>query len=247
MTINDQIRDEKLQYGINREAAKISALSSGKIDKYEYLTGEEISPSNQQQIIEQLTFTSSPLRKAFEKQIKTIEDQEQKQVEAKKTYNIILNKRLDEIHKISDKIDYNKLTYYLKNSRISPINFIRFRSPLHIFNEMKNGNISWKKAEEEQDLLKASFGGITSGNPKHKSDSQLDTIENVKNLRDLRQKIIDLFNNNTKITSETIYKWKQNETTGIGLKTLTPKQMLQRLPIALAQVKTANNSESLLN
>ena len=48
MTIEDQIKDEKLQYDINRKAAKISALSSGTIDKYEYLTGEEILPSNQQ-------------------------------------------------------------------------------------------------------------------------------------------------------------------------------------------------------
>ena len=78
MTINDQIRDEKLQYDINREAAKISALSSGKIRKYEYLTGEDILPSNQQQIIEQAKFTYSP----FEKQIKTIEDQGQKQIKA---------------------------------------------------------------------------------------------------------------------------------------------------------------------
>ena len=76
MTINDQIRDEKLQYDINREAAKISALSSGEIRKYEYLTGEDILPSNQQQIIEQAKFTYFPLGKAFEKQIKTIEDQE---------------------------------------------------------------------------------------------------------------------------------------------------------------------------
>ena len=82
MTINDQIRDEKLQYDINREAAKISALSSGKIHKYEYLTGEDILPSNQQQIIEQTKFTYFPLGKAFEKQIKTIEDQEQKQIKA---------------------------------------------------------------------------------------------------------------------------------------------------------------------
>ena len=81
MKINDQIRDEKLQYDINRDAAKISALSSGKIDKYEYLTGEEILPSNQQQIIEQAKFTYSPLGKAFEKQIKTIEDQGQKHIE----------------------------------------------------------------------------------------------------------------------------------------------------------------------
>ena len=84
MTINDQIRDEKSKYDIKREAAKISALSSGRIHEYEYLTGEDILPSNQQQIIEQAKFTYSPLGKAFEKQIKTIEDQGQKQVEALK-------------------------------------------------------------------------------------------------------------------------------------------------------------------
>ena len=82
MTINDQIRDEKLQQDINRKTAKISALSSGNIQKYEYLTGEDILPSNQQQIIEQAKFTYSPLGKAFEKQIKTIEDQGQKQIKA---------------------------------------------------------------------------------------------------------------------------------------------------------------------
>ena len=82
MTINDQIRDEKLQYDINREAAKISDWSSDKIRKYEYLTGEDILPSNQQHIIEQAKFTYSPLGKAFEKQTKTIEDQGEKQVKA---------------------------------------------------------------------------------------------------------------------------------------------------------------------
>ena len=82
MAIKDQIRDEKLQYDINREAAKISALSSGKIHKYEYLTGEETLPSNRQQIIEQAKFTYSPLEKAFEKQIKTIEDQGEKRIKA---------------------------------------------------------------------------------------------------------------------------------------------------------------------
>ena len=76
MTIEDQIKDEKLQYDINREAAKISALSSGKLDKYEYLTGEEILPSNQQQIIQQAKFTYSPLGQAFEKQIKLLKIKE---------------------------------------------------------------------------------------------------------------------------------------------------------------------------
>ena len=82
MTIEDQTRDEKLQHDINREAAKISALSSGKIEKYEYLTGEEILPSNQQQIMEPAKFTYFPLGKAFEKQTKTINDQGEKQIKA---------------------------------------------------------------------------------------------------------------------------------------------------------------------
>ena len=133
MIIDDQIRDEKLQYDINREAAKISALSSGKIDKHEYLTGEEILPSNQQQIIEQAKFTYSPLGKAFEKQIKTIEDQGQKQVEALKTFKSdnqklaiedmipksALNndeaiKELDKIKEIGKTIDTEKLVLQSK-------------------------------------------------------------------------------------------------------------------------------------
>ena len=82
MTIDDQIKDEKIQYDIDREPAKISALSSSKTNEYEYLTGEEILPSNQKQIIEQAKFTYSLLGKAFEKQTKTIEDQGEKQIKA---------------------------------------------------------------------------------------------------------------------------------------------------------------------
>ena len=65
MTINDQIRDEKLQYDTNREAAKISSKSSSNFGKNEYLTGKDILPSNQQQIIEQSRFTYSPLVKVL--------------------------------------------------------------------------------------------------------------------------------------------------------------------------------------
>ena len=135
MTINDQIRDEKLHCDINREAAKISALSSGKIRKYEYFTGEDILPSNQQKMIEQTKFTYSPLRKAFEKQRKTIEDQGEKQVVALKdlkdhkkqlandyedkllhskereVFKNIYDKRLRKIDELSEKIDANHLVY----------------------------------------------------------------------------------------------------------------------------------------
>ena len=81
MTNNDKNRNERLQHDINKEAPKISALSSGKIDKYKCLTGEEILPSDQRRVIEQAKFTRSPLGKALEKQTKTIDDQEKKQLD----------------------------------------------------------------------------------------------------------------------------------------------------------------------
>ena len=108
MTINDQIRDEKLQYDINREAAKISALSSGKIHKYEYLTGEDILPSNQQQIIEQAKFTYSPLGKVFGKQIKTIKVQGEKQAKALEN--------LRDQEKQVDNIRIIKISYYIQKN-----------------------------------------------------------------------------------------------------------------------------------
>ena len=82
MTIDDKIRDEKLKYNVNREATKISALSSGKIYKYDFLTGEEILSSDQSKIIEQAKFKYSPLGKAFENQTKKIVDQEEKRIKA---------------------------------------------------------------------------------------------------------------------------------------------------------------------
>ena len=147
MTIEDQIKDEKLQYDINREAAKISALSSGKLDKYEYLTGEEILPSNQQEIIQQAKFNYSPLGKAIEKQRKTIEYQGGKQVVAleslkdsdKKLTSIkdfiptenlnpeIINeiKRIEEIEK---KVDGNRMVYKGTNKTYDFRNFKKIRA-----------------------------------------------------------------------------------------------------------------------
>ena len=84
MTIDHKIKDGKIQYDINREAAIISTLLSDRFDKYEYLTGEEILSSDQSRIIEQTKITYYPLDKAFGKQIKTIEDQGTIQVEALK-------------------------------------------------------------------------------------------------------------------------------------------------------------------
>ena len=171
MTIEDQIKDGKLQYDINREAAKISALSSGKIDKYEYLTGEEILPSNQQQIIEEAKFTYSPLGKAFEKQTKTIEDQGEKQIKAiqdnkkgkKQTktneYGDYFLNGLAKIRESSKAIDFNNLIYFYKGSTAS-IKFIGFKGPLHIFKSIHKGDKTLEDIEKEQIEFKRYLGHI---------------------------------------------------------------------------------------
>ena len=92
LIIDEKIKNEKLQYDVNRKAAKISVLSSTKINEYEYLTDEEILPSDQYKIIKQVKFTYSPLGRIcktnkqilFEKQIKAIQDQGIKHVAALK-------------------------------------------------------------------------------------------------------------------------------------------------------------------
>ena len=173
MTIEGQIKDEKLQYDINREAAKISALSSGKLDKYEYLTGEEILPSNQQQIIQQAKFNYSPLGKAIEKQRETIEDQGKKQVEAiqdnKQLVNInkddykdklllskkreifkdISNKKLNKIEELADKIDYDDLDYVVL-SKDMEYNFSIEKDPISLLKATKDGEISLNEAKDRQ-------------------------------------------------------------------------------------------------
>ena len=97
MAINDKTRGEILHYDINIEAAKISALSSGKTDKYELLADEEILPPNQRRLIEKGKFSYCLLRKAFEKQTKTIEEQRKKQVEALEVLDPENNQKLKSI------------------------------------------------------------------------------------------------------------------------------------------------------
>ena len=158
MIIEDQIKDEKLQYDINTEAEKISALSSGKFGKYEYLTGEEILPSNQQQLIQEAKFNYSPLGKALEKQRKAIKDQGEKQVVALESLkppdkklppmkdfipmeNLnpeIINeiKRIEEIEK---NVDRNKMFYKGTNKTYDFRNFKTIRA---FGNETRNNVIS---------------------------------------------------------------------------------------------------------
>ena len=261
MTIEDQIKDEKLQYNINREAAKISALSSGKLDKYEYLTGEEILPSNQQQIIQQAKFNYSPLGKTIEKQIKTIKDQGEKQVVAleslkdsdKKLPPIkdfipmenlnpeIINeiKRIEEMEK---RIDKNKMVY---KGTSKTYDFGNFKT-MHAFgNEIRNNIISLDTANLEQANLLSYISDFMKTKPRDPEKRKLraDVLNSVGSLAQGREMVLTAFKSGIFHKPEESQK---GEGVNEQLIILTPNQMLKRLPITLAQVKAGNNSESLL-
>ena len=265
MTIDDQIKDEKLQYGINREAAKISALSSGNIHKYEYLTGEDILPSNQQQIIEQAKFTYSPLGKAFEKQIKTIEDQGEKQVKTLNTLKSDNNNKLtiedvipksifasdeakEELNKIKEierNVDREKLLYKASGNTYD---FRKFQTIRTFGKDIYEGQINLEEAVKDQpDLLNKIKNFSEKMRPKSYKKRQEKEIvsDSLYKLYNGREMVLNGFKR--KIF---LIKSKGSGILNIDnskLKIVTPKEMIQRLPIALAQVKAGNKSESLLN
>ena len=261
MTIKDQIKDGKLQYHINREAAK----TSGIIDKYEYLTGEEILPSNQQQIIQQAKLNYSPLGKALEKQIKTIKDQGKKQVKAiqdnkqivkkdddykdklllsreREILKDIYNKILDKIEELNNKIDYNNLNYVVVGTG-DKYSFDDLDDPLTFLSNIKKGEISMEKAIKQQYNFHKYLNLIRIGN---KNDNQKRALANINAFYNARDNAIKFIQDYGRMILEA-REQALTEQYGKGLKILTPNQMLKRLPIALAQIKAGNNSESLLN
>ena len=139
---------------------KISALSSGKLHKYEYLTGEDILPSNQEQIIEQAKFTYSPLCKAFDKQIKKIEDQGKKQVDALNTLKSNNNNKLEiknediipnKIKEIEKNVDKENLIY---KTNKHTYDFRKFNTIRTFGEDIYDGKITLEEADESQsDLL----------------------------------------------------------------------------------------------
>ena len=208
MTIEDQIKDEKLQYDINREAAKISALSSGKLDKYEYLTGEEIVPSNQEQIIQQAKFNYSPLGKAIEKQRKTIEDQGKEQVKGiqdnkqlvsinkddskdklllskeREIFKDISDKRLNKIEELNNKIDYDDLDDVVLSEDME-YNFSIEKDPVSLLKAIKDGETSLKEARGRQENYLHYLNITRKG---YKNSVQKRTLSNIENHFNARER-----------------------------------------------------------
>ena len=154
----------------------MSALSSGKIHKYEYLTGEDILLSNQQQIIEQARFTYSPLGKTFEKQIKTIEDLEEKQIKAidgqgqikrikKYAYDAddapLISKQKEIFHELEDEM-FEKITDLnnkVDSSRYKgntpEINFDEFDNAFDIIDKIRDGKIDLSNVKNNKEKFKS--------------------------------------------------------------------------------------------
>ena len=260
MTIEDQIKDEKLQYNINREAAKISALSSGKPDKYEFLTGEEVLPSNQQQIIQQAKFNYSPLGKALEKQVKTIKDQGEKQVDALKTsykklpsikdfvpiekFNPEIIAEIKRIEEIEKSVDRDKMFYKSTNRNYD---FRGFKTIRTYGSDIRNNVTSLKAVNLEQANLMAYLYDFTKNtkpqNPEQKK-MKSDVLNSVGALAKGRKVMFNAFRSGI---FHSLENSQESEGANEMLKILIPNQILKRLPIALAQVKAGNNSESSLN
>ena len=201
MTINTQIKDEKLQYNINRKAAKVSALSSGKLHKYEYLTGEDILPLTQQQIIEPTKFTYSPLGKAFDKQIKTIEDQGKKQVAAlntlksgnsnkitikkytydpnntpfiskqKEIFNKLVDEKLEKITDLDKRFNCDDLIYRYKG-KLADAKLNKFDNALGIINKIQDGKKNLSRVKNNQENFKLDLGEIKKGAKKPKEQKK---------------------------------------------------------------------------
>ena len=113
-----------------------------------------------------------------------------------------------------------------------------------LFNVIKNIQIRFSEIKNKQNNFLKNLNEVKIGK---KTYEQKEVIDNLNKFYNSREEVINFFRDYIEMLSDANYNAKQNETKGKGLKILTPKQMLQRLPIALAQVKAGNNSESLLN
>ena len=207
---------------------KTSTLSSGEICKYEYLTGEAILPSNQQQIIKQATFTYSPLGKAFEKQIKTIEDQGKKQVDALENlkpkeetkpiedksnnqlkaaiiFNELINKRKKIMSKLYDSVDYNNLKYEYVSKNKNFLSFYEYIDSKQLFSAIKNNQINFDDVIIRQDEFLNKLSNIKTG---EKTPEQKEVINNLEKFYLSREEVINFFKDYAKMVLDAFCKSK---------------------------------------
>ena len=147
------------------------------------------------------------------------------------------------MNKLYDSVDYNNLKFeYMTKAK--DVSFYEYRDSKELFNAIRDGKIGFSEAKNKKNEFLSKLTNIKIGK---KTLGQKEVINNIEGFYISRQEVFNFFKDFTQMLSDANYKAKQNETKGTGLKILTPKQMLQRLHIALAQVKAGNNSQNLSN
>ena len=158
-----------------------------------------------------------------------------------KFFKDIYNKRLDKIEELNNKIDYDNLKHVVVNNG-KIFDFAGLKDPITFLDEIKKGKMSLEEAKNFQQNYLDYLNIIGKGN---KSADQKNTLANINILFNARNSAIKFIKDYGSMILEAKKLAKEQE--GTGVKILTPNQMLKRLPIALAQIKAGNNSESLLN
>ena len=174
---------------------------------------------------------------------KRIEGKPNNQSRATIIFNELINRRKDIMKKLYDSVDYGNLNF----KYIGPTNdvsFYEYMDSKELFNEIKDNQINFNDAVKRENDILNKISSIKIGK---RTTKQMEVIGNFEKFYISREEVINFFRDCGKMILDASYRSKQNETMGKGLKILTPRQMLQRLPIALAQVKAGNNSKSLLN
>ena len=174
---------------------------------------------------------------------KPIEDKSNNQSIAAIIFNELINIRKELMSELYDKFDYNNLKFeYVGPTK--DVSFCEYMNSKELFNAIKNGQIKFSEVNNKQNNFLKKLNEVKMGN---KTIEERETISHLENFYKSREEVINSFRYYIEMLSDANYDSAKNETKGKGLNILTSKQMLQRLPIALAQVKAGNNSENLLN
>ena len=170
------------------------------------------------------------------KETKPIEDKSNNQPKATIIFNELINKIKKIMSKLYDSVDYNNLKFeYVGPTK--DVSFYEYKDSKELFNAIKNNQIKFSEVKNKQNEFLNKLSNIKIGK---KTIEQKETINNLEKFYLSREEVINFFRDYIEMLSDANYNAKQNETEGKGLKILTPKQMLQRLPTALAQVKAGN-------
>ena len=142
-----------------------------------------------------------------------------------------------------DSVDYNNLNFkYVGPTK--DVSFYEYMDSKELFDAIRRSRIKFSETLNKQNEFLNKLNDVKIGK---KNLQQKQVIDNLENFYKSREETINFFRDYIEMLSDANYNAKQNETKGKGLKILTPKQMIQRLPIALPQVKVGNNSENSLN